>query len=312
MRKTSVAIVLAFILGCGVATVAPLDASAIGVQQSVSETRRASRRPDIEIFNRAGSVRIVGWDRREVQVNGTLGRGAEGLEVESDGDDVYIGVHLHGRRDPGGMELEHQHGSELEIRVPRGASIEVDTMTASVEITGVEGEVTVATVSGRVEVTGGPRELDVETGSGDISAQLTSSVLEVDLISGSGLVDLRAEAAEVSVETVSGSIDIVGANLRDSSFDSTAGSIRFTGDLSGSRSYEFESFNGNITLILSPEVSATFEASTHAGGIENDFGFEPRPSGRAPVGLSLEFEVGGGEAEVSIDTFSGTIEIRKR
>jgi DUF4097 and DUF4098 domain-containing protein YvlB len=312
MRKTSVALVLAFVLGCGVATVVPLDASATGAQQSVSETRRASLRPDIEVFNRTGSVRIVGWDRREVQVNGVLGRGAEGLEFESDGDDVYIGVELHGRRDPGGMEQEHQHGSDLEIRVPRGASIEVGTMSASVEIIGVEGEITAATVSGRVDVTGGPSELDVETGSGDISAELTSSTLEIDLTSGSGAVDLRAEAAEVSVETVSGNIDIVGANLRDSSFDSTAGSIRFTGDLAGSHSYEFESFNGNIILILPSEVSATFDASTHAGGIETDFGFEPRASGRSPVGLSLEFEVGGGNADVSIDTFNGAIEIRKR
>ena len=71
------------------------------------------------------------------------------------------------------------------------------------------------------------------------------------------------------------------------------------------------SFNGNITLVVPAGASAAFEASTHAGRIDNEFGPLPRDSARTAAGKRLEFEIGGGTAEVSIDTFSGSIEIRK-
>jgi DUF4097 and DUF4098 domain-containing protein YvlB len=312
MNKARIVLIFIVALGASLVASAPPDAVAMGAQQRVDETRRASRRADIEIYNRAGSVRIIGWDRREVRVAGTLGQGSEGLRFDSDEDDVYIEVETHG----GGYFDEPDsgpvRGSSIEIHVPNGASVEVSSSSASIEIRGVEGEVSVTTVRGSVEIAGGPRELDVETGSGNISAILTSSTHEVDLVSGSGLVSLTAEMAEVSVETVSGHIEVFGTDLRDSSFDSTAGSIHYAGNFAASNSYDFESFNGNITLVVPAAISAAIEASTHAGGIQTDFGFEPRASSRAAVGMSLEFEVGGGQADVTIETFSGSIEIRKR
>ncbi len=311
MRKLSIALVLVLALGGGLATVDATDAAALGARQRVDETRRASRGADIEIYNLAGSVRIIGWDRAEVQVTGTLGQGAEGLVFDSDGGDVYIEVEVPARGRRGEEELDRVYGSDLEIRVPDRAHVEVDSLSASVEVIGVGGELTINTVRGRVKVDGSPRELNVDTGSGDIIVDVGSATREIDLNSGSGSVELSAEGSEVSVETVGGNITVVGLRLRDTSLDSTAGSIHFTGDLVGTNDYDFESFNGNITLVVPADVSAAFEVSTFAGGIENDFGFAPRSSERARVGKRLEFEVGDGAADVSIKTFNGSIEIRK-
>jgi len=311
MRKISVALVLVLALGGGLATVDATDAAALGAQQRVDETRRASRSADIEIYNLAGSVRIIGWDRAEVQVTGTLGQGTEGLDFDSDEGDVYIGVEVPGRGRRGEQQFDQVYGSDLEIRVPEGAHVEVDSLSASVEVVGVGGEITITTVRGRVKVDGSPRELNVDTGSGDIIVDVGSATREIDLMSGSGSVELSAEGSEVSVETVGGNITVVGLRLRDTSLDSTAGSIHFTGDLVGTNDYDFESFNGNITLVVPADVSAAFDAYTFAGGIENDFGFEPRSSERARLGRRLEFEVGDGDADVAIESFSGSIEIRK-
>ena len=311
MRKISVALVLVLALGGGLATVDATDAAALGAQQRVDETRRASRSADIEIYNLAGSVRIIGWDRAEVQVTGTLGQGTEGLDFDSDEGDVYIGVEVPGRGRRGEQQFDQVYGSDLEIRVPEGAHVEVDSLSASVEVVGVGGEITITTVRGRVKVDGSPRELNVDTGSGDIIVDVGSATREIDLMSGSGSVELSAEGSEVSVETVGGNITVVGLRLRDTSLDSTAGSIHFTGDLVGTNDYDFESFNGNITLVVPADVSAAFDAYTFAGGIENDFGFEPRSSERARLGRRLEFEAGDGDADVAIESFSGSIEIRK-
>jgi len=270
-----------------------------------------SRHADIEIYNVAGSVRVIGWDRAEVQVIGTLGQGTEGLEFDADEDDVYIEVEVPVRGQRGEQQFDQVYGSDLEIRVPNQSHIEIDSLSASVEIVGVGGEITINTVRGTVNVDGEPRELNVETGSGDIVVDAGSATREIDLISGSGSVELAAAGSEVSVETVGGNIKVVGLRLRDTSLDSTAGSIYFSGDLVGTNDYDFETFNGNITVVVPADVSAAFDASTFAGGLENDFGFEPGSSERGRAGKRLEFEVGDGDAEVFIKTFNGSIEIRK-
>ena len=311
MRKISLALVLALALGGSLAAVEATDRSAAGVQQNVDETRHASRHADIEIYNVAGSVRIVGWDRAEVRVTGTLGQGSEGLVFDSDEDDVYIEVETPGRSRRGEDELDRVYGSDLEIHVPNQAHVEVDSLSASVEAVSVGGELTITTVRGTVTVDGEPRELTVDTGSGDIIVDLGSATREIDLISGSGSIELRAEGSEVSVLTVGGNIEVVGLGLRDTSLNSTAGSIHFTGDLVGTNDYDFESFNGNITVVVPADASAVFDAFSFAGGIENDFGFEPRSSERGRAGNRLEFDAGDGDADVHIKTFNGSIEIRK-
>jgi len=311
MRKISVALVLVLALGGGLASVESTAAAAVGVQQRVDTTLHTSRHTDIEIYSVAGSLRVIGWDRAEVQVTGTLGQGTEGLEFDADEDDVYIEVEVPARGQRGDQQIDRVYGSDLEIRVPIRASLEIDSLSSSVQIVGVLGEITINTVRGRVKVDGTPRELSVETGSGDIIVEVGSATQEIDLISGSGSVELTAHESEVSVETVGGNITVVGRGLRDTSLDSTAGSIRFTGDLVGVNDYDFETFNGNIMVVVPADVSATFDVSTFAGGIENDFGFEPRSSERGKTGKRLEFEVGDGAADVYIKTFNGSVEIRK-
>jgi DUF4097 and DUF4098 domain-containing protein YvlB len=311
MRKISLALILGLALGGGLVTMDATDAATPGARQSVDETRHASRHADIEVYNVAGSVRVIGWDRAEVQVTGTLGRGTEGLEFDSDEDDVYIEVEVPSGGRRGEQQFDQVYGSDLEIRVPERANVEIDSLSASVEVIGVDGEITITTVRGGVIVDGSPRELNVNTGSGDVVVDAGAGAREIDLISGSGSVELYAEGSEVSVETVGGDITVVGLGLLDTSLGSTAGSIHFTGDLVGTNDYDFESFHGGITVILPADVSAVIDASSFAGGIQNDFGFEPRSSERGKVGKRLDFEVGGGEADVFIKTFSGSIEIRK-
>ena len=42
--------------------------------------------------NSFGSLEIVGWDKDEVTVTGTLAGGAEGIEFEGEPSEIWVGV----------------------------------------------------------------------------------------------------------------------------------------------------------------------------------------------------------------------------
>ena len=105
----------------GVATVLLLALAAppTGAQEKLDRRLPATSTGTVQVRNIAGSVRIVGWDRNEVQVQGTLGQGTERLDFENRSGVIVIEVILPERRD---QRRENRiEGSELEIRVPAGA-----------------------------------------------------------------------------------------------------------------------------------------------------------------------------------------------
>ncbi|MFQ5744037.1 MAG: DUF4097 domain-containing protein [Acidobacteriota bacterium] len=279
-------------------------------QRHVDERRPASADAEIEIYNLAGSLRIVGWDRHEVRVTGTLGKGTEELEFDGDEDDIDVRVVVPRRR--GGQWDSDLYGSDLEIHVPSGSSLDVETLSASIDISGISGALSLESVSGAVDVSGGSDEIDVETTSGKIGVRTSSSTVELDLKSVSGLVVVRMAGGEISASTVSGNIEVIAEDPREAECESVSGNIRFEGDFSSRGSYQLDNFSGNVEVLVSADASARFEISSFSGGIENDFGHEPRRTERYTPEKELEFSLGSGASHVSVETFSGSVEIRKR
>lgn len=267
--------------------------------------RVVEARPDglVTISNVAGSVVVIGWDRNEVEVTGTLGRGVEELDVESRGRSVEIEVDLVSR------SRGRDGNADLEIRVPRGSELDVEVVSAEVEISEVEGEVTVESVSGAIDVEGAPKELDVESVSGaiDIDAEVEQVVAE----SVSGEIRLRGAMREIEAETVSGEIDIEAGEIAQAELSTTSGHIEIAGALAAGAEIEVESHSGSVELGLPSSTSARFDVATHSGRITNQLGPPPDRNRYGP-GKELEFSIGGGAARVTIDTFSGSVDLRRR
>ncbi len=267
--------------------------------------RIVSARPDgqVTISNVAGSVAVTGWDRDEVEVTGTLGRGVEELVVENRGRAVEIEVEL--------VRRSHGHGADadLEIRVPRGSEVDIEVISAEVEISEVEGEVTVESVSGSVAVEGRPKELSVESVSGSI--EIDAEVERVSAESVSGRIRLRGAMREIEADTVSGSIEIETGEIRRAEMSTTSGHIDIAGALAAGAEIEAESHSGGVELGLPAETSARFDVATYSGRITNELGPAPDRNRYGPS-KELEFSIGGGDARVKIETFSGSVTLRRR
>jgi DUF4097 and DUF4098 domain-containing protein YvlB len=261
-----------------------LAVGTLSAGQDVNRTLSAARDGSIEIENLAGSVRVIGWDKGQIEITGTLGRGTEELEIESERDETRIEVVI-----PSGTYRDLE-GSDLVIRVPRGSEVSVETVSADIEVDGVNGSVDAETVSGNVDVRGAPQSVSAESVSGDVTVE--------------------GGPKEVELASVSGNIEFEdGGDLEDGEFESVSGNIRARADF-GSGDFEFETVSGTIEVRVPSGVSAEFDVETFSGSIRADFG--PRvDSGDYGMGKTLSFSLGSGDASISISSFSGSIRILK-
>ncbi len=277
--------------------------AALAAQSEVERTVPARADGLVTVTNVAGSVVVTGWDRDEVEVTGTLGRGVEELAVESRGGTVEIEVELV-RRSRG-----RDGNADLEIRVPRGCELDVEVVSADVDVSEVDGEVTIESVSGAVDVEGRPKELDVESVSGsiEIDAEVRAAVVE----SVSGEIRLTGVVRDVEASTVSGRIEIEAGEIAGLEIETTSGHVELSGSLAAGAEVEIESHSGSVDLGLPSSTSARFEVATFSGRITNEHGPPPDRNRYGP-GKELDFQVGGGSARVKIDTFSGSVTLRQK
>ncbi len=274
--------------------------------RQVDRTVAASAGALIEVENTAGSVRVRGWDNDQVQITGTIGDDVSELVVEGGPDRILIEVDTPDRRGWGRREID----ARLDIKVPRGARLEIETVSASIDVEAFDGRLEAETVSGSIEVSGSLTQADVQTVSGSIRLDGANTDVVAESVSGS--IRLRGVSGRVEASTVSGSVDVQAGTIERGDVESVSGSVGLSCKLARDARLDIGSHSGNVTVELPADVSASFEASTFSGRIENDFGPQAERTSKWVPSRSLEFTTGRGDAEVTLETFSGSLRIVKR
>jgi DUF4097 and DUF4098 domain-containing protein YvlB len=278
-------------------TVCPVRA-----QTRIEQSRPAAADGIVDIENMSGSVKVVGWDKNEVAVRGTLGRRAEGLDISGTSARIHIEVETHGS--PHGIR------SDLEISVPAGSRVKVEGFDASITVTGVTGSVYAETVNGSITQSGAAKEVELQSVNGSVEVAKAGGRIRAESVNGA--VTVRDVSGEVEASTVNGELTVTGSTFERAHLEAVSGSIRFEGDLGKRAILEAETVSGGVELVLPASVSADFEISTFSGGIENELGpAAPRKSRHSPE-KELSFTAGSGGAKVVVQTLSGGIHLRKR
>lgn len=276
----------------------------------INQTHALSPTGEVHVENIKGRIVVRTWSRPEVRITGTLGKGAEKLEVRGDSGSVDIAVkypHLRGgwnfwgRSDSGEPTL-------LEVTIPQRASLDVEAVSADVDVQQMAGKrLSVSSVSGRIEVTASsPGEADLENVSGDILAKITTPRAQVESVSG----DVQLQGGldgEVSVETVSGDVDLVARSLSQLKLSSVSGDITARTALRPDAEVEGETLSGALTLHLPRATSASLHVETFSGDIDSPAGKVHREE-HGP-GKSLDARIGDGRGEIKLESFSGDVRV---
>jgi DUF4097 and DUF4098 domain-containing protein YvlB len=271
-------------------------------QQKVDETKPAAKDGTVEVHNVAGSVRVTGWDQDRVAVTGTLGKGTEKLEFTAAERRTVVRVVLP-------HFASHVDGSELEIKVPAGSSLEVKTVSADVSVEKVAGATDLESVSGRITVGGEPKRFSAKTVSGDVEIRAASAPGRAKSVSGA--VKLNGVTGEVEAGSVSGDITVKGDAVSRVDLETTSGDIRLDAGLAKDARVTVKTLSGTVELQLPAATSADFDVTTFSGDIINDFGPAAKRTGEYKPGKELAFSTGAG-ARVVAKSFSGDVHLRKK
>lgn len=271
----------------------------------IHETRPLAAGGRIEIDNLKGRIQVRAWDREEVRIEGSLGKGVERLVVQGDRERLEVRT-----RYP--RNNRNTEPSILLLTVPRRAELDIESVAADIDVEGVAAaKLAIQSVSGDVVVAAAPRKLDAETVSGTL--RITVNSAEVDLGSVSGDVVLRGRLpGKVSAETVSGAIDVAnnGERVRALKATTVSGDARVHSALAADGEIRLESVSGDLRVIAPAALSARVAGESFSGELRAPGVRVERP--KYGPGASFQARYGSGAGSVRMETFSGDAELELR
>ena len=269
-------------------------------QTPISRGIAVNRDVGVKIWIPAGSIRLIGWDRDSLHVEGTIGKG-DTFFFGGAGSGAKFGVD----EPPAGRVAQPVR---LTAYVPRNGRVSVRTVSASTEASDVSGWFN--TVSGDLHLSGTAQEVQAEAIDGSIYLTVTSPYARVR--TGSGTLSVGGRIEDLVASTVSGPLTVTAGGLARARFESVTGPIILEAPVDRAASIDVDNHNGSVELRLPSSVAADFDLTSVAGSIANFFDKRPPTTGRQGRGQELSFYTDPKGARIVVRTFKGTITLRHR
>ncbi len=276
------------------------------IAEKIDLTNDADPKGDVEVFNLSGDIEIIGWDRDEIRVTGTIGDDVEEFIFERDGKTTTIKVKV-----PSHKSGHKDYSSDLRIRVPHGSSIDVSGVSADIEVEGVQGEQELNSVSGDIETEIFGADVEAQTVSGDVDVEGNNKDADADLASVSGDITADGLSGEIRADTVSGDIDVTHGDFSSVRLETVNGDVNFVAVLRPKGRLDVETINGTVDVMFIGDVSADFDIETFNGRIRNCFGPDAERTSKYAPGWELKFTEGDGNGRVTIATLNGGLKLCK-
>src|SRR6266702_1606202 len=281
-------------------------------RQATGQARVDERWPldpggSVRIVSPFGRIRVLGWDADTVAVSGRLDAGAGRFYATGGAGARKVGVDI-------AADARSTGRAELEVRVPRRATVWVRSAAADIDVVGMDGTLDLSTVGGAVHVVGTPQDVTAETMDGRVEIAGGTGRARVKTVSGNIL--LRGASADLGASTLSGTIVVRaagwqrgGTGVQRGKFESVTGDIRFEGDVGRGGVVELESQSGKVEVRVPPPPStvADFDLLTIGGSISNTLTAAAPQQRAAGIGQELRFSTGTGGAQITVRSFKGPI-----
>jgi putative adhesin len=161
------------------------------------------------------------------------------------------------------------HEGRLRVELPRGSSVDISTVEGRISIAGVGGNARIRGMSGEVKIDAAA-DVDAETVDGAVIVSGATGQVRVHTTSGAIRVEAPDPAARAEVETASGEVSLRGACGRGCHLDvdSVSGDVRFALDRGSSFSASVISTSGKVR----DELSLGLRSKREAGWAEGHHG----------------------------------------
>ncbi|MFI5279062.1 MAG: DUF4097 family beta strand repeat-containing protein [Gemmatimonadales bacterium] len=265
--------------------------------QRLDTTLSLRGQPKLSVTNLSGNIVIRVWSRAQVRVQAEYDRS----EVEVTEAGGRVSVRTLTRRNSGEVDYT--------INVPRGTDVEINAVSSDVTMDNVCGSLNLNTVSGDVGVDCIEGDAQVQTVSGDVTVANVRT-RHLDVGSTSGDVIVRGVHGGVAAHSVSGDVTLSSIDGDEVTAETVSGEIVYDGRIADNGRYDFEAHSGDVSLRVTGAFNATVSVSTFSGDFSSDFPITIQP-GHQTQGRDWDFRQGTGSARVRLQSFSGTINLRR-
>jgi DUF4097 and DUF4098 domain-containing protein YvlB len=278
--------------------------AASAAERNFDKTVAADARGIVEISNVSGRINVIGWDRAEVAVHGTLDERVERVDVLTSKGRTTIKVVLPN------MNWGGNSDADLEVRVPNQSEVQATAVSANLETSHLTGAQRLKTVSGDLRADVSAADFEAATVSGDMHLRGNGQAADMRLSTVSGEIVLERGAGEVEASSVSGGVRLDMDAARGVRMRSTSGDLEFRGSLSDAATLEAETVSGDVTV--RSRGGLEYEASSFSGDIDNCWGKAAEATSQHGPGSRLMGTTGNGKARLRVRSMSGDVELCDR
>jgi DUF4097 and DUF4098 domain-containing protein YvlB len=268
---------------------------------TTDQTVDVAKGTKLSVNNFAGDVNIKTWNRDAVRVE-VNHSDRETVDIRQ--ADQTVSVRSRSTRGGPSRSLDYT------ITVPTWMGISVSGTYADVTAEGVGGDVAVETTHGDITVRGGSGFISLKTVQGQVTVEKAKGRVEVRAVNeGIRLADL---AADLSAESTNGSIILDRIESANVDLYTVNGNISYDGAIKDKGLYRLTTHNGLIAMPIAERANVTLSARTYNGGIRSSFTLPTDPNQSAERrNKRVNLTLGNGSAHVELESFSGTIALRR-
>jgi len=190
---------------------------------------------------------------------------------------------------------------EYEVSVPSDCGVVIQNGSGVTRLDGVHSDVTLDAESGQIEL------------SNITNAHVHVQTLDAPVT----LTNIHSQ--HVEVVSSGGKVQMTNVTGHAVTAKTDGGEITYDGDFAGGGEYSLVNHTGNINVNLPATASVDLAARSLKGTVQNDFPFRPKAAEAHPSANSANDKAraflgtsNSGLSSVQLNSFSGTIRVRKR
>jgi len=257
----------------------------------IEKTFPVSKNASLILTNYTGTISVKGWQNSEVKVVCTKHSQNVEIDTESTPSKVKVTTHVLDK-----LATADKARVDYQVYVPEEATIEIVNNMGTVDVENIKGAVKVDVFEAVVKIAGV---------QGGVQATSLGSKLTISESTG-----------PIQATTVSGDIAFSKLDSNSVTANSTLGNISYQGDFVRLGNYRFSTNEGVILVQCPEQASVEWNARTVKGKIRSNLPIRSKnhvPSSAGIAGKqSLFGTLNQGDANVTLSTFSGEININRR
>jgi DUF4097 and DUF4098 domain-containing protein YvlB len=288
-------------------------------QEKFEKTEVLAKNGKLYLNNVSGQIEVMTWKEAQVKIEavktskaGSLAKAKENaalvtIEVTKDADLVRVET-KYPKRSGGFWGGDSINVSvDYKLWIPDTAAVELKSVSGDVRVAAIGGHARVSCVSGNVDLLGAAGA-DVDLVSGELTLENIAGDAYLKTVSGN--IEATGVKGSIEAEAVSGDIDLRDVSEAQTvSAKNVSGNMTYIGKIKAGGRYELKAHSGDVRMTIPADSAFDFEANTFSGDIDSDF--EIQVVGKISP-REIHGTVGKGGATVTLKSFSGNIDLKKR